>query len=613
MSKAVHVWEMLELTFEFTKDYDNPYADVQMWVALSGPGFNRRVWGFWDGGRVFRVRVVATASGTWTWRSGSSVDDPGLSGRTGSFEAAAWTDDHLRANPNRRGFVRATPNGHGLQYADGTPFFLAGDTWWTAATWRFPFSGIEPEGTIEPGEGVTFEQAVQYRRRQGFNSISLISCFPNWRADGHPPTVRDTRPYSEHGGTPIRHAWQKNGTETAKDMHDEAGNMPFEFPGRTENFTDVCADYDRIVPAYFQSLDRKMACLSDNGFVPFLETVRRDHGPTWKTYYDWEVSFPRFVNYVAARYGAWNIVFSGVHADWIHHDFSLQREDWNHILSVWLERYGPLPFGQLTTILTPCATDEDFGHGDTAPWLTMHGVGNAIRTHDMHQYVTRIFNLDNSLPCINQEPYYPGWYANNGKGSLEETPFGSDLDNYYARAMMYGSVLSGALAGHVYGTGAYGGDSTGEPDGVYPHIWEALKYESGAHMGHFKAFFESETSSYQELIPSSDTLHTDSHEEYPSDGLDGWAYMARTPSNTLLLCYFERFCRSPRLSELPPGRQYSCTWYNPRTGEWLPAGILTVSGQGIIDLPPFPGGADRNEQDWAAKLCVAGGSQKSEA
>ena len=41
----------------------NPYADVTVWVDLEGPGFSKRVYGFWDGGREFTVRVLATARG----------------------------------------------------------------------------------------------------------------------------------------------------------------------------------------------------------------------------------------------------------------------------------------------------------------------------------------------------------------------------------------------------------------------------------------------------------------------------------------------------------------------------------------------------------------------
>ena len=57
---AVHVWEKQELTFTSTNSYVRPYTEVVVWVDLKGPGFSKRVYGFWDGGRSFKVRLVAT-------------------------------------------------------------------------------------------------------------------------------------------------------------------------------------------------------------------------------------------------------------------------------------------------------------------------------------------------------------------------------------------------------------------------------------------------------------------------------------------------------------------------------------------------------------------------
>src|SRR5579885_758391 len=95
----VHVWEKQEVTLTAAKSYSNPYTDVTVWVDLSGPGFHKRVYGFWDGAQVFRVRLLATAAGEWSWRSGSSPEDPGLSGKTGRFSAIEWSEDEKRANP----------------------------------------------------------------------------------------------------------------------------------------------------------------------------------------------------------------------------------------------------------------------------------------------------------------------------------------------------------------------------------------------------------------------------------------------------------------------------------------------------------------------------------
>ena len=67
-SKDIHVWEMQELTFTAENTYDNAYTDVMVWVDLTGPDFNKRIYGFWDGGQIFHLRLVATSPGTWTWK-----------------------------------------------------------------------------------------------------------------------------------------------------------------------------------------------------------------------------------------------------------------------------------------------------------------------------------------------------------------------------------------------------------------------------------------------------------------------------------------------------------------------------------------------------------------
>ena len=61
--RPAHVWELQEIELRSSRTYANPYVDVECWVELKGPGFSKRVYGFWDGGDVFRVRLVATAPG----------------------------------------------------------------------------------------------------------------------------------------------------------------------------------------------------------------------------------------------------------------------------------------------------------------------------------------------------------------------------------------------------------------------------------------------------------------------------------------------------------------------------------------------------------------------
>ncbi|MBK5270699.1 MAG: DUF5060 domain-containing protein, partial [Bacteroidia bacterium] len=168
-SIPVHVWEMKEITLKADKPHHNYYKEVTCWVDLKGPGFSKRIYGFWNGENIFNVRIVATAPGKWQWTSGSDQPgDNGLNNQWGEFTAIAWTDAEIKANPNRHGFIRATPNGHALQYADGTPFFMLGDTWLAASTWRLPYRGVPGAKNYTPGPGIGFEDAVTYRKEQGF-------------------------------------------------------------------------------------------------------------------------------------------------------------------------------------------------------------------------------------------------------------------------------------------------------------------------------------------------------------------------------------------------------------------------------------------------------------
>jgi hypothetical protein len=299
-----HVWERQEIELRAERPYGNPYAQVECRIDLKGPGLSTRVYGFWDGGDVFRVRFVATAPGEWTWTSGSNQPaDAGLNGKRGGFEARDWTEEEKRQNPNRRGFLRPDSKDHALQYADGTPFFLLGDTWLGAATWRLPLTDAPADPGYQAEPGVTFQQAVALRKRQGFNSVSMIAAFPTWASDQYPGT------YADRKGIYYRNAWEAFGIivpgdkPTAKAMHDERGYRPFEMMPGSEGLPD----YDRVVPAFFHSLDLKVQHLSDQGFVAMLETIRRDVAPPWKAYFDFNESYARFLQYMVARYGAYDV------------------------------------------------------------------------------------------------------------------------------------------------------------------------------------------------------------------------------------------------------------------------------------------------------------------
>lgn len=584
----IHVWEKQELTFHSARAFANPYTDAAVWVDLEGPRFHKRVYGFWDGGDTFRVRLVATAPGEWHWTSGSTPVDPGLAGKRGGFTAIDWTGQEMQENPLRHGFLRATPNDHALELADGTPFFAIGDTWYSAATNRFMWYDDDRARPIGPDAG--FKDYVRFRKAQGYNWVSIIAAFPNWDNDGQPWHIVD-----EANHLTVRSAWLEFGTGpdartgTAKNMKNEGGR-PFLFPGKAAEYENVFPDMDRINPDYFRYLDRKIDYLNAQGFVAFIESFRRDASELWMKYHAWPDSPTRFMEYIRARYGANNIVFSPVHLDIIAESITVPQ--FNAAIKKMEDTYGPPPFGTLMSANANPSTLTNWGPGS---WVTLHTTGNK-REHEYYWYLTEIFRDAHTHPALNGEPYYSGYVDARGLngGYRYGAAGGSDRDAQFVRSSMYGSVLSGGLAGHVYGAeGIWGADI--EP-AAPTHMWDAFQWVSGANMTHLQRFVMSAGPRYQDLAPDDYVVPS---RTATTKGYEGWAYVARTRDRAFFLAYFEKGCPQGRMRGARPEATYRARWFNPRTGAWLDVGNGQIKADkiGELILPPFP-----DEEDWGLSL-----------
>jgi len=577
--RPVHVWEKREILLSSKRTFPNPYTDVVVWVDLAGPGFNKRVYGFWNGGNEFCVRLVATAPGTWRWHSGSEPSDAGLAGKSGTFEAVDWTEGDKQAKPLRRGFLQSTANNHALQTADGTPFFVLGDTWWAAGTNRFRWYDDEQERPIGPAAG--FKDYVRYRKAQGYNWINMIAAFPNWETDSLPwHVVMDD---AEH--TTVRSAWIDFGSGSAKNMDNEGGR-PFLFPGRVPGYETVFPDVDRINPEYFKAIDRKIDYLNANGFVPFIEVSRRDASELWKKYYSWPESYARFIQYIWSRYQANNTVLSPIHLDIIQE--SIAVPDFLEAINLVLKKYGPPPFGTLLSANANPSTLVNWGEDS---WVTLHQLGNK-REHEYYWYLTEIYRDAHPHPALNGEPYYAGYFDARGQngGYKYGAKGGTERDDQFVRSSMYGSFLSGGLAGHVYGAeGIWGADI--EPTAP-TKMWDAFQWKSGAQMQHLSTFAFSIGKRFQELVPDRGIVVPNSTPELKS--FEGWAYAARTPDQNIFLIYFEKGCpkslvRGARVTSL-----YRAQWFDPREGKWSDAGsgVLAANNIGEVELPNFPSDSD---------------------
>jgi len=69
--------------------------------------------------------------------------------------------------------------------------------------------------------GIGFEDAVTYRKKQGFNSVSMIACFPNWEADENANTMPTQMGYFYGRLGEIR-LFRKRRQLTSKDMRTKA-------------------------------------------------------------------------------------------------------------------------------------------------------------------------------------------------------------------------------------------------------------------------------------------------------------------------------------------------------------------------------------------------------
>ena len=578
--RRIHVWEKHEIALESRATFENPYVDVVVWVDLKGPGFEKRVYGFWDGGRNFRLRLVAPSPGEWSWTSGARPADAGLSGRSGGFTAIPWSEAEKAENICRRGFLRPTGNGHAFEHADGTPFFLLGDTWWSAATFRFRWTGEDAPHPMGPQ--ATFKDMVRYRKAQGFNSIAMIAAFPNWANDGRPANLT----MADAEKTLIRSAWPDPGTKSAKDQHNEGGR-PFLFPGRVPGFEDVFADVDRVNPAYFQHVDKKIDCLNSQGFIPFLEVTRRDSGPAWRRFHRWPDSYSRFIQYVFSRYQANNVLLSPIHLD--TYRGTIPHRLYSEAADAVIRNYGAPPFSTLVSTNSNPSTLVNWGRPE---WLTFHQTGNE-RTHDIYWYMTEIFRARPVLPAIAGEPYYAGYLARPGEYSPERAEGGTALDSLYNRSSMYGNFLSGGFGGHIYGADGIWQAHLEPEAGV--KMWDAFGWESAAQVRRLRTFAFSNGTRYRDLEPDADLVTP--NKTYRTAGYEGWAFCARTPERDFFLVYLEQGTPQVKVRGAAPEAPYQARWFNPRNGQWTDAGVLVSTTPGRIDIPAKP-----TEEDWALSL-----------
>lgn len=214
-------------------------------TGTSGPanGTSLAVRGFWDGGASFKVRFSPRLEGNWQYTSSSS--DAGLNGQSGAFSVTGTLPvEHA----SHHGHVTANPkHPFTLMYADGTPFFLMGDTQWSFSTGEISW----------PDE---FKTYVDARAGQGFNYIHGVAY----------------------------EVWPKGNDKNEGGQSFQGNNV------------------DELNPGYWQAFDRRVAYMNSKGIVVGFLLSWADQG--WKNFSQQE-QVERYAQYVIDRYAAYNLIW----------------------------------------------------------------------------------------------------------------------------------------------------------------------------------------------------------------------------------------------------------------------------------------------------------------
>jgi hypothetical protein len=335
-------------------------------------------------------------------------------------------------------------------------------------------------------------------------------------------------------------------------------------------------------------MDKKIDYLTDNGFTSFIEVARRDVSEVWKNYGGWPDTYARYINYVYCRYHANNTLLSPIHFD--YDGMSIDSREYNEPINLQQNKYGRPPFGTLVGTNAGPSTIANFGGDGDDSWLTFNQLGN-WRHHDNYWYLTEMYEARPPKPALNGEPYYPGFPDNIPEADTK-------IAELYCRSGMYGSFLSGGLAGYMYGVeGMWGCEIS--PNARYK-MWESLLFESGNQVKHLYKFVMCEGARYQTLNPCQEMVTP--NKSGIDKGFTNWAYCASTPQKDFILLYFEKGCPKAHVRSVVHDATYGLKWFNPRTGEWLDDGQETlVSSDQIcrIEMPDFPDG-----EDWGACLIL---------
>ncbi len=129
MDILTNVYKRCEIVLESTKQYDNPFMDVDIDATFThSDGTVIKIPGFWNGENQWKVRFSAEKEGLWQYevvcsdKNNTSLFDKGTINALPCLNPKTELEKH--------GYVRLEEGKKHFVYNDGTPFFYLADTHW---------------------------------------------------------------------------------------------------------------------------------------------------------------------------------------------------------------------------------------------------------------------------------------------------------------------------------------------------------------------------------------------------------------------------------------------------------------------------------------------------
>ncbi len=549
-SQTLTQWAVHDITFEAEEHYPTPF--LQQDAPLLAVTFTHResasslkLEGFWDGGRIWRVRFAAPIQGTWTWQSRSA--DPGLDDRRGELVAEAPTAEQLAANSNYHGHLRIGPTGRYFVHADGNPFFWLGDTLWKINSTACGLDG-------------PFRTWLHDRIAKGFTAVNVRY---------------------------INKMFQPN-----------EGGLPFPDNAKDEGH------FNNLNPAYFQGMDKRMQGLWDHGLVvagPPAWFGKANDGATNVTLND----AIRLSRYLLARYGAYNIVWSlvgefsatyRIKTPWTTADLNALGSAvqsfnvYHHPVTIHPgSRQEPTP---LYPALAAVGSSAGLFHNET--WLDHNWLQTGHRRDHLWRIAQRIeenYRKTQVKPVVHSE----GWYERNVVRAGEDIATPAEI-----RWQAWAAYLNGA-AGHVYGSNIWlffdprEGPPQDNPWDRTPW-WVSLASPGGQQMAYVRRFFD--TIPWWTLEPRRDWVRIDGKAPEVKSLTD--PHCAASPER--LIVVYIPVGNQKRSLQLHHVRNdtYTAQWYSPSTGS-----VASITGTAFVksggdEIWQVPEPPDNN--DWVLVL-----------